>query len=301
MELKSTLECSVVMLPRLYYAEPTHKQIQDGSLLQDKNGNLSIASSVGKFMNLHLLDKSHYDVYFTSDEHVRQGDWVINVALMMVHQYDNIGVIANKEDFHKIVAATDTSLNLPAVPPEWLRTKYVPANGSIKIVKLELEHISTMEEELKGNWEGEDVVRRKSNNEVVIVDEPKIVNIEGGLPKSNHDGTMSITPLVAVYEDGSRSDDKNPEKLLKDAAKAYSNHDREVHPDSSVARKIQDAFRTGWEANPNKWSDDEVVKMMEGLVYDDRKEVGSVTGGLSTCNSIAKHWLAHYKKTHSKQ
>ena len=301
MDTKSTLECSVVMLP-------TEKRVIGSICYVHANSNQETSDRLLIVLNsVNQLDKEFLKpqhVYFVSDEWIKSDEYAIIkndavspnprvVKIISVEGIYYVTTLGNYPHNHclKIIATTDASINLPAIPVEWLRTKYVPANGKIDNVRLRMTPDWQIDEDADehGKWQ----LELTDKNEVVIVDEPKIVKIEGGLPKNNHDGTMSITPLVAVYEDGSRSDDKNPEKLLEDAAEKYANNNPLKSP------RIN--FIQGWKANPNKWTDDDVVKIMEELVYDERKEVGSITGGLSTCHGIAKCFLAHYKKTHSKQ
>lgn len=247
---------------------------------------------------LAALVKGHVPqhVYFTSNEEKKEGDWVtdgINVSYcdssfwnQMLYLKQNYTVRYNS--YKKIASATDASLNIPAIPQEWVRTKFVPANGKVDKVTLRKTRVrpnasSAFPDHTDDVWG----LKLTSNNEVVIVDEPKIVKIEGDLPKNNHDGTMSITPLVAVYEDGcSRSDDVNPEKLLEDATKK----DWDENDYSTIKYTGQDKarhgriFRAGWKANPNKWTDDMVYHLI------------TIMGG-SWADDTVKAYISQYKKT----
>ena len=73
--------------------------------------------------------------------------------------------------FKPVVACSDPTLGLPAIPLTWIRYVYVPSNGSIKEVRLETDIITNT----RNHFEKYQVEFFKvtPDNEVVIVDEPK--------------------------------------------------------------------------------------------------------------------------------
>jgi len=76
--------------------------------------------------------------------------------------------------FKPVVACSDPSLGLLAIPLTWIRDVYVPSNGSIKEVKLEMEgYYYEGIGELTGPL-AEYKLKLTPDNEVVIVDEPII-------------------------------------------------------------------------------------------------------------------------------
>jgi len=81
----------------------------------------------------------------------------------------------NPEGTFKVIATTDPSLGLPAIPAAWIRDVYVPSNGSIKEVRLSMEQYAVNTYGLSHDGEPDIDFRLKltQDNEVVIVDEPK--------------------------------------------------------------------------------------------------------------------------------
>lgn len=103
----------------------------------------------------------------------------------------------NPEGTFKVIASTDPSLGLPAIPLTWIRDVYVPSNGSIKEVLLRTTK--------GGLWFNLDVL----HNEVVIVDKPA--------------WTSEPISTVAIFtlKDGSKKILEVPiDQELEDAAKA---------------------------------------------------------------------------------
>ena len=79
----------------------------------------------------------------------------------------------NPEGTFKVIASTDSSLGLPAVPLTWIRDVYVPSNGSIKEVKLETEPYLIRNGDNTLYYD----IKLTEDNEVVIVDEPNILEM----------------------------------------------------------------------------------------------------------------------------
>ena len=144
-------------------------------------------------------------LYFISDEEVKEGDngkwcyWNDNVIDKYTGgkcEYGNPKVI---------IASTDPSLKLPSIPEEWIRTKYVPSNGAIKEVRLEMyntqEHSKCYGAIEQGEWK----LKLTSNNEVIIADEPveedwrkSIEKVKKGI----NDHLEGKTPNIEISTEG---------------------------------------------------------------------------------------------------
>jgi hypothetical protein len=86
-------------------------------------------------------------IYFTTDEEIKKGDWITdgiyvsycNSTFWQQILYFKQNSIVRYKSYKKIVASTDPALGLPAIPTTWIRDVYVPSNGSIKEVSLQIE------------------------------------------------------------------------------------------------------------------------------------------------------------------
>ena len=84
----------------------------------------------------------------------------------------------NPEGTFKVIASTDPSLGLPAIPTAWIKDVYVPSNGSIKEVKLATESRASKTIPIRWNTDWvEYIMKVTPDNEVVIVDEPNILEM----------------------------------------------------------------------------------------------------------------------------
>lgn len=80
----------------------------------------------------------------------------------------------NPEGTFKVIASTDPDLGLPAIPLTWIRDVYVPSNGSIKEVRLEMDFKeSDWVYQHRGKW----ILKLTPDNEVVIVVKPNILEM----------------------------------------------------------------------------------------------------------------------------
>ena len=182
MEVKNTIESTVVMLPTTYVIGMRKPRIYKFSedYYENKSGDLT--SAYNAYAPLQIQH-----IYFTSDEEINEGNQVLSsnnhIYQILKRQNGNLFLNGLGEDYSldlaklmrlkKIVASTDVLAGIALIPSEWLKNKYVPSKGAIKTVRLELEHITRMEDELKGDWSGKDVVRKTHSNEVVIIDDAK--------------------------------------------------------------------------------------------------------------------------------
>ncbi len=112
-------------------------------------------------------------LYFLSNEEIKEGDWMICPDGMSVLKWVGYGrdiklpfSFINGNDYKKIVASTDQSLKLPAIPHDWIANVYVPSQGIIKEVWLETE---VGLDDLPGYPDEIEVLRIK-NNEVIVVE-----------------------------------------------------------------------------------------------------------------------------------
>ena len=233
-------------------------------------------------------------VYFVSEEPIADEDWIINGnigrsnhAIFQVQKgravgYNEIAKImeANKLKSEKlkclitkkIVATTDESLGLPLIPLEWLRTKYVPANGKIDKVSLKM-------------TEDEDLLIPELytiSNEVVIVDDafmaalimatpikgmepsnPRTVKVDavkkrGGMPVESN---MSY---CGGFSEDDISDLATENIQIRDAAKKYREI-MEISDRKGFCGWAEIDFKAGWKANPKEFTEDDMKGFAEYL------------------------------------
>ena len=137
----------------------------------------------------------------------------------------------NPEGTFKVIASTDPSLGLPAIPLTWIRDVYVPSNGSIKEVRLETEPYLIRNGDNTLYYD----IKLTQDNEVVIVDKPA--------------WTSEPISTVAIFtlKDGSKKILEVPinQELEDVAEKAYpiNNSIR----DTAKQVMLKKAFKQGWE------------------------------------------------------
>lgn len=167
----------------------------------------------------------------------------------------------NPEGTFKVIASTDPALNLPAIPTTWIRDIYVPSNGSIKEVKLEIQkwdtvnnHELTKKHLLKNRWvyvKSElpkppfddakihyyERLKLTPNNEVVIVDR----NIDK-LPYPE------LVKEMSEYFKDVKIVENSIDQELEDAAKEWKN--KLLFLDSSL-EDIADMLVNSWKSGAN--------------------------------------------------
>lgn len=188
-------------------------------------------------------------LYFISDDEIKEGDWYYDYAvyvgverILKCDRHDkecaNHNIGCNTKDVlicGKIIASTDPSLGLPAIPEEWVRTKYVPSNGSIKGVELEMEKTAEAQEKWSMGWEYTPAKYKLKlyNNEVVIVDEPTLQELGTDLWKKADAAMYSVDQeledAAKGYESRNWNAFKNTNALAYSAFKAGADW-REKHP-----------------------------------------------------------------------
>lgn len=131
--------------------------------------NPLIYNSVGIF-NTFAWSSQH--LHFTTDEPIQKGDWYIHPFEDKVEKTQWVHIVALMNEApkaQKIIASTDLSLGLPAIPTAWIRDVYVPSNGTIMSVQIEMEEHPMNKATFAQNMYQ---LKLTTNNEVVIVDEP---------------------------------------------------------------------------------------------------------------------------------
>ncbi len=160
--MEHTQDCKVVMLP---------------SNKSSKLGDLTIYSNKLVFLEIPWSSHSSQYLYFTSDDQIKMDDWYLDdtnqVRKCVISDKDYWAV---RQSYKKIVASTDTSLGIPAISEEWICTKYVPSNGSITDIKLQINSklpdcCSDCDCEVDGGFCAPIITLKLTDNEVVVVDE----------------------------------------------------------------------------------------------------------------------------------
>jgi len=155
--MKQEITAQVVMLPQ------DKEGWDEDDILSDSECHLKIATYDRETC---LEDWTPQHLYFTTDEPIKEGDWYTwKDGTIRKSTRDN----KPRPDCngYKVVASTDPTLGLPTIPTTWIRDEYVPSNGSIKEVRLELEFNHALK-----SMATESRIKLTPNNEVVIVDEP---------------------------------------------------------------------------------------------------------------------------------
>jgi len=141
-----------------------------------------------------------------SDEEIKEGDWVICINNGVNHYK----VIQNKipsafqdvEGWKKIIASTDPSLGLPAIPQSFIE-KYVIANGEIDEVELDTEERIHEGSTMKHVIFKEKLKLTKDNEVCVISNEVSV---------SNHYSLMQLKEAINLaYVIGATGDTTYPE------------------------------------------------------------------------------------------
>ena len=134
------------------------KRVKDG-MLQSANGTEGVANCNTMWQPQHL--------YFTTDEEIKEGDWMMNLNGDKIYQHFGNG--GDFEQWNKIIATTDPELELPQ--PSQAFIKAYCEQGGFDEVDVEYEEIITCklcnksEEECsdnftcEGNMIGEDILK----------------------------------------------------------------------------------------------------------------------------------------------
>jgi len=152
------------------------------------------------------VDAQAQQLLVLSDEEIKEGDWVICINNGVNHYK----VIQNKipsafqdvEGWKKIIASTDPSLGLPAIPQSFIE-KYVIANGEIDEVELDTEERIHEGSTMKHVIFKEKLKLTKDNEVCVISNEVSV---------SNHYSLMQLKEAINLaYVIGATGDTTYPE------------------------------------------------------------------------------------------
>lgn len=82
-----------------------------------------------------------FHLYFSSNEKFKVGDYYVRISLSSNELGKSTNLLGNEDPYSKkVVATTDTTLNLPLIPQSFIE-KYVESNGSIKEVEIEMTYV----------------------------------------------------------------------------------------------------------------------------------------------------------------
>jgi hypothetical protein len=268
----NSIKAQVHMLPQDKEGWSKH------DILSDSEGHLKIATYDRETF---LEDWTPQHLYFISVEkqQIKVGNWI--------HRNEMIfkASIADADEFdYYVIASTDSSLGLPAIPTTRIRDVYVPSNGSIKEVELELTFSNTKRAIVKGldpknymfmteqdlppiisdDWK----LQLTPNNEVVIVDRnidklpyPELVKEMSEYFKDVKIVEKSVENLFPKEQCG----DLSVEQELEDAAEEYVSKE---YPQYIAPKQLEELFIAGatWQ---KEQSATDAIEMLQWLVEQD--------------------------------
>lgn len=165
--MESKMKCKVVMLDAVF----TQKQNQ----IIKQSGNIKLPISYNSAVYDIGYGAKPQHLYLISDEEIQVGDSWYNSDKNTIQTWNEytesvFKVLVDLKHLHKIVATTDSSLNLPLIPQSFIE-KYVEVNGKIEEVMIEV-IIETHD------WEADDgypysevisrIVKTRKDNTVII-------------------------------------------------------------------------------------------------------------------------------------
>jgi hypothetical protein len=148
-------ECSVVLLP-------TNKKVNiQGNAFFLNNFLLKTESSL-------LVGKS-CELYILSDDKIEIGDWCYDEHNEVIFQNGSIWLSSSG---NKIIATTDSSLNLPQIPQDFIQTFIASYNNGVILDKVLVEYDlpKICENPLESSFKQ---IKLNSSNEISIVTEQK--------------------------------------------------------------------------------------------------------------------------------
>ncbi len=201
----------------------------------------------GKLLLVHKyitdIENANRHIYITSDEEIKEGDWVFDVELSRIKKCLYSGVFRN---WKKIILTTDPDLiadGVQAIDDEFL--EWFVKNPSFEEVKIEL-HIGSL------RWE-----HSKNTYKIIIPQEEPEISDEAKERAKNY---MALKGALEVKEE-----------TLEKAAKKYAEsnqYDLEYYDEGgyqgieveSFAEKLVD-FTTKWQAE-RMYSEEEVLELL---------------------------------------
>lgn len=115
-------------------------KIELGNIIKRTNSNIPIQFVNNKLDTDGRLEKLDWKVqhlYFLSDEEIQVGDYYTIYDSQSIHKASGMNQTWYNEMCKKVVATTDTSLNIPLIPQSFVE-KYVEKNGVIDEVMIEM-------------------------------------------------------------------------------------------------------------------------------------------------------------------
>ena len=216
--MKQEITAQVVMLP-------TGKKTWDrGQLLRATDKSMIGIATSNHITGTNDSLTPQY-LYFTTYEPIQGGDWYIWEGKLWKRNIEPAYPLSKK-----IVASTDPALGLPAIPLTWIRDVYVPSNGSIKKVSLQIE---AKYDTTTGMFARFGLVF-DDNGCVVIVDEPKV---NGWSVKE-----LAETAVATLEKEFEAIDNKSIETLFP----------KEQCGDLSVDQELEDAANNWIDLHYNK-------------------------------------------------
>jgi hypothetical protein len=149
--MESKMKCKVVMLA-------TNKIQANGIQIIKNTGRLRLpitGAELRRIVNNNTNWKPQH-LYLISNEEIKDGDYCVCVKKFGVlftdgteHKFNQLIKVeheayyqVNKTDYKKVIATTDTTLNLPLIPQSFIE-KYVEVNDKIDEVMVETELIES--------------------------------------------------------------------------------------------------------------------------------------------------------------
>lgn len=183
----------------------TKQKMQVVMLATDKQS--SIVQHIHKNINtLHYRynnnlyqheDYINQHLYITSNDEIKEGDWIYDRAHDRIIQFDNLVVNGGSCSDHcvKIIATTNSSLKiwshtcfsgeeiynkLPQIPDSFIK-EYVESNGTIKEVEVEMEETTPMQKTINDMTKQilfTSQVKTNPDNTIIIHSKPKLYTRE---------------------------------------------------------------------------------------------------------------------------
>jgi hypothetical protein len=174
------------------YILPTEKQ----SILYAKDDNYKLANST-MAMDWYISSVGYrpYNIYITSDEKIKEGDWFLNIKSGAIGQHNGAEILLFKDD-RKIILTTDRDLNkdgVQAIDDEFL--EWFVKNPSCEYVSVEYN-----EYEMFGNKSKKWIDSHNSYEIIVPKEEPKQETLEELKKRFAND--KSNKDIDLDYQDG---------------------------------------------------------------------------------------------------
>lgn len=158
-------ELDVVMLPS--------DDLNGFAFVDSQSGKLCLSSESIKFK-----DCSYQHIYILSDDKIEKGDWWVDLALadteyMAIRNCKLSGIERIDKNCKKIIASSDSSLNLPQLPNKWINKFINEFNNGSEIKKTRVEfnvtHVSgAVDIEDMFEFGGYDIISLKTTNNKIV-------------------------------------------------------------------------------------------------------------------------------------